>query len=179
MDADDFDIFGANAASQYEHTEFDFEENYEDQGPDEDDNLGQTFSDLQRATLGISGVFGQELGSGDLPNKYKTKRESALIDLLKISSNSPFSDVKKNDKEEINKILIKIKDLEYFNLPILFSAAVYIINNKSVLNATKFKKHIDTYSLLQETGDSVLSKKKIEAVNILRYIRKLKNLGII
>jgi hypothetical protein len=169
-DLNDLDIFGGYGLNN----ELDDEEKERDEIDEHDNYDAQAFRDRERAQMGLKGARQQEMGAGAIPNRFKSRRDKALFEIGNISNNSPFFDLKDEVKLKIDELLVKLKDIENYYLPLLYSASVFVVNKKE-LNAKNFDAHITKYSISSTSkGEDNLSRDEVDALTVLRYIRKLK-----
>ncbi len=172
---DDDDDLGINLNIFGENQVHEFEDDYDNKNNDEQEYT-QGYKDRERAQMGLHGKIQQETGNA-VPLRYKSKRDRALgeIDNV-ISKNTPFFEIKDDIREEANNIVLKLKDIENYYLPLLYSAAVFVAKRVE-LDKTSFKTHMRKYDVATSSTDKDnFTAEQIDELTLLRYIRKLQSL---
>ena len=149
------------------------EEKYADENGDEIDYQA-TFSDRER--VGLTGAIGAEIGGViEGIEKTKTKRDRALIDIIRISHDEPFSSLSQNQRSQIEQTIVKVKGIEFYDLIFLYSAAVFYMKNRDNLTKETFEKHQETYGfdIERKKGKEEEMRKNSDEITLVRYIRKI------
>lgn len=162
------DVRNNDANSDDENEEFDVNDN-EDIQQHEEEEYKAEFRDRER--VGMDGPIGQELGANieNVKKKVRSKRDRALEEILAIQHRYEFTNEKNN---RIQEIIVFLKGLEYFDLEILYSAAVYAYTNKT-LNQKDFDAHLKKFPLDIQRKKDDENRKELDHIVLLRYIRKV------